>query len=165
VAKALSRFAGDQPDEPAPPSARTWTCVAHGCPATAGIDAGGGDVICRFHHGAAPTEWGEITRRLKAREWMVRAADYCARGDVNPGWVRRAAAAAEAHGHPELSPTVRKVLGGVMRDEREHAILYAQRLNSVLAHECTIKRQAPIALPRSRSDGDAVKVGDVLPAL
>jgi hypothetical protein len=131
---------------------------------TAGIDAGGGDVICRFHHGAAASDWQEITQRLRAREWMVRIADYCAAGDVKPSWVKRADAAAESFGRPELAPDrARRMPSGVIRDETQNPILYAQRINSVLAHECGVKREAPALFPlQKRATTEAVSVADAL---
>lgn len=123
---------------------RSWRCCAHGCPVTAGIEVGGGEVICRFHHGAAATDWQEITRRLRLRETLVRIAGYCAAGAVSGGWAERAQAAAEAMERPELAPNrSREIRPGVVRDETEFPLLYAQRINGVLARECSIAHKAP----------------------
>lgn len=168
MGKALDRYAGSQAQQrAAPPTAQArWQCMCHGCPVTAGIEAGADSVICRFHHGAAPSEWAGITTRLRNREWMVRIADYCAAGTVAPGWAARAAAAAENAGRPDLKPDrARRMPSGAVRDEAEHPLLYAQRINSVLAGECVVERKAPpLPMVRDRST-DAVRVSNVLPSL
>jgi hypothetical protein len=142
---------------------RQWRCMAHGCPVTAGIEAGAGELICRFHDAAPPKHWNDVTRRLRMRDWIVAIADYCARHDVVAGWAARAAAAAQAHGRPDLAPTVREMRPGITRDEREHPLLYAQRLNAVLAHECLLEREAT-DVKRAMAAGP-VKLADALPAI
>jgi hypothetical protein len=150
-------------DESRQDGPREWRCMAHGCPVTAGIEAGAGELICRFHDAAPPKHWNEVTRRLRMRDWMVAAADYYSRHDVAPGWADRAKAAAEGHGRPDLAPTVRELRPGVTRDEREHPALYAQRLNAVLAHECLLEREAPE--PTVARSAGPVKLSDALTAV
>lgn len=147
MAKSFGRYLAETADDVAddrPQRARSWTCMANGCPATAGIDAGNGELICRFHHGTSGADWPEITRALRENLWAVKAANYCASGDVNPAWAERAKAAADAAGHPELRPDSRRMMpSGKYRDERMHAILYAQRLNAWLAGQCGTNERKP----------------------
>jgi hypothetical protein len=137
--------------------------MCNGCPATAGIDAGNGETICRFHYGAPASEWQSITNRLRQREWMVKAADYCAQGDVNPAWFDRAVIAAEAAGRPDLAPTHKRTTrAGKVRDDAEHPMLYAQALNGVLGTECAAERKAPPMPEKLRKILGSVKLGDML---
>ena len=137
-------------DEPATVAARTWRCMCNGCPATAGIDAGNGETICRFHYGAPASEWQSITNRLRQRDWMVKAADYCATGDVNPAWHDRAVAAAERAGRPELLP------------KNDSPMRYAQMLNGILGTECAAERKAPPMPEKLRKMLGAVKIGEMM---
>jgi hypothetical protein len=101
----MERFAGAPADTGnSAPGPRDFRCVAHGCPAMAGIDHGSGETICRFHYGEPVNRWQAITERLRRRQWLVRLADTCATQWISdvPGWGRHAEAAAAKHGRPEL---------------------------------------------------------------
>lgn len=153
----------ETPQDDAPPAARTWRCMCHGCPVTAGIDAGNGETICRFHHGAPASQWPAITDRLREREWMVKAADYCAAGDVKAGWFDRATAAANRAGRPDLAPTHnRKTAAGVTRDDARHPMLYAQALNGVLYAEVITERVQQRMPQAIRAAMGAMRIGAIV---
>jgi hypothetical protein len=162
----MERFAGAPADTGnSAPGPRDFRCVAHGCPAMAGIDHGSGETICRFHYGEPVNRWQAITERLRRRQWLVRLADTCATQWISdvPGWGRHAEAAAAKHGRPELEPNAeREIRPGVIRSELERPILYAQRLNAVLMHECLAGRETPHDEPRPAPPAEGPRsVGDL----
>ena len=53
----------DQQDERPSPTVRL--CAAFGCPERGTISANGGDWVCRYHFGANPGDWPEVTRQRR----------------------------------------------------------------------------------------------------
>lgn len=153
----------EQKDEPVGP--RTWQCMCNGCPVIAGIDAGNGQTICRFHFGEPASVWQEITRRLRERGWLVRLVNWLYTGDgphAMSGWGEYAAKLCESKGRPELSPSVVTNMGGREVNEADSAPLYANRLNATLTREVFtgLDRPTPLAKP---SNTAPVKAFSALP--
>lgn len=51
-----------------PVAQHAWSCTAYGCPLAGSISSslvGGGPWYCRFHFGRMPTDFDEITTRIK----------------------------------------------------------------------------------------------------
>lgn len=124
MAKSLSRFGGDSVvKSEAPMSAVTRPCAAFGCPELGSIshsNAGPAPAeswFCRWHVGAAATEWPEITRRRRL------ARDSEPPADVDP---KRQVTAAEAE---KIRAQVR---GSIRRFGRgpADALAWARKLRS-----------------------------------
>ena len=133
------RIARNNKEESPVNSARTWRCVANGCPAVAGISSGQHDTICRFHFGEPADNWQEITKRLRDRRWLVRLADMAATYAFFDFWSESAKAQCDQHGRPELAPKLVEVGQNIWREEKENPKLYASRLNAVLYKETACK--------------------------
>jgi hypothetical protein len=96
---------------------------------------------------------------------MVRLADACATQwiDEVAGLARHAEAAAAKHGRHELAPSAaREIRPGVLLTELQRPILYAQRLNAVLMHECLAGRETPHDEPRPALPAEGPRaIGDL----
>lgn len=136
MAKSLGRYTPQSESAPVQAVEVRGLCVANGCPALAGIAYGAeGKAVCRFHAGTKREAWDRITSILRRWGWLVCLADFVASRewtDANPDWPERAAAACERNDSPDMTPRWTRNLGGRMVHEREHPVMYAQRMSATL---------------------------------
>lgn len=138
--KSMGRYSesavpGELEQPPTPPQFR---CMAHGCPVVAGIEAGKGEYVCRFHHATAPAKWSQATAALRDHEWLVHLTQLCWTPEIHgfERWGARAANCCSYHGRDDLAPRVDvSFMGGKIRAEYEHPKLYAHRLEAAITTE------------------------------